>query len=267
MYFYFKNEISYYLESFYCGSTILTMKYLISIFILAQLCSCKTETSSDNGVDSNKNKEEIISALETKQPYSDLIRLNQLGYFPNAKKLATVVGENKLSAFSITNLQTGEEVLKGNIGAQKHAALSGETLQQFDFTGLKKAGYYQIKLDNDLNSYPFEIGTDIYDDVLPLVAKAYYYQRAGSEITKKHGGQWDRPAGHLDKEVSFHPSTGKTGTISSPKGWYDAGDFGKYISNGSFATGQLLQTLERYPNLYPDAVSYTHLTLPTILRV
>ena len=175
-----------------------------------------------------------------------------MGYFPNAQKVGTVVGDQLLSTFSIIDLTTGEAVLTGKIGAQKQAKLSGETIRQFDFSALKKAGNYQIKLDNDWYSYPFEIGTNFYDAVLPVVAKSYYYQRQSTEITEQHGGQWKRPAGHLDTEVSFHPSTNKTGTIAAPKGWYDAGDFGKYISNGSFSAGQLLHALERYPNLYPD---------------
>lgn len=186
------------------------------------------------------------------QPASDMIRLNQLGYYPNAQKVASIVGNVKFSAFSIINLENGKESFTGSVGEQKQAILSGETIQQFDFSTLTEKGTYQIKLENGWHSHPFEIGTDLYQAVLPVVAKSYYYQRIGSEVTEEHGGQWKRPAGHLDKEVSFHPSTGKTGSISSPKGWYDAGDFGKYISNGSFSAGQLLHALDRYPNLYPD---------------
>lgn len=188
----------------------------------------------------------------TNQPASNQIRLNQLGYFPNAKKVGTVVGNQNVTAFSIIDLKTGKEALKGMVGEQKEAKLSGETIQQFDFSALQQLGEYQIKLDNGWYSHPFEIGREFYKEVIPVVTKSYYYQRIGSEITEQYGGQWKRPAGHLDETVAFHPSTGKTGTIASPKGWYDAGDFGKYISNGSFSAGQLLHALERYPNLYPD---------------
>jgi len=225
------------------------MKNVIFLLLLITLWSC-----------SNKNKFETNSPIEKSKseasipanPASDKIRLNQLGYYPNAKKVVTVVGQDKLSSFSIINLTNGEVALTGNIGTQTKANLSGEMIQQLDFSNLREKGNYQIKLEDGSYSHPFEIGTNLYQEVLPVVTKSYYYQRVGVDITEEYGGQWKRPAGHLDKEVSFHPSTNKTGTISSPKGWYDAGDFGKYVSNGSFSAGQLLHSLERYPSLYPD---------------
>ena len=231
------------------------MKNLISLFFLAILWSCNSESPSKKEVETSVEKEAaIIANSKYIKPASDLIRLNQLGYFPKAKKVGSVivVGGKDFSAFSIINLQTGEAILTGNVGAQKNAVLAGETIQQFDFSALKEKGFYQIKVGEDLYSHPFKIAENIYKEVLPLVTKSYYYQRVSTEITEQHGGQWKRPAGHLDEKVFFHPNTGRTDSIASPKGWYDAGDFGKYISNGAFAAGQLLYTLERYPQLYPD---------------
>ena len=229
------------------------MKYLIPFFFLALVWSCDNKELGNNGVDAIDSEEAQKAFLKNAQPASDLIRLNQLGYFPKANKIVSVVGENSVAAFSIINLATGKEVsATTNIGKLKKSELCGGPVQQIGFAGVEQVGHYQIKLDNGLYSHPFEIGTQLYDEVLPVVAKSYYYQRVGLEITEEYGGQWARTAGHLDQEVLYHESTGKTGSTSSAKGWYDAGDFGKYISNGSFAAGQLLHTFERYPNLYLD---------------
>ena len=225
------------------------MKYLISFLLFSLFWSCNSKKTPEN---ISKKEPLTIEESEYIQTASENIRLNQLGYFSNAKKVVSIVGDNKIISFSIIDLVSGEEIFTGNVSDKKIAELSGESIQQFDFSALKEKGIYQIKLDNGLYSYPFEIGDDFYDDALTKVAKSYYYQRVGIEITKEHGGQWKRPAGHLDQKVLYHPSTGKTGAIASPKGWYDAGDFGKYISNGAFSAGQLLYTLERYPELYPD---------------
>ena len=184
---------------------------------------------------------------------SDLVRLNQVGYYPTAKKTATVVVDStKFASYTVVNLVTGEEVQAGELSAPKKFELSGETVQQLDFTAVQAEGQYQIKFDNGLYSHPFTVGANIYDDVLTAAVKSFYYQRVGAEVTEEHGGKWHRPAGHPDTLVHFHPSTGQEGTKSSTKGWYDAGDFGKYISNGAFATGQVLMALERYPNMFAD---------------
>jgi len=51
-------------------------------------------------------------------------------------------------------------------------------------------------------------------------------------LDAKYAGIFARAAGHPDTECYFHPSTGHTtGTKASPKGWYDAGDYNKYIVN------------------------------------
>lgn len=243
------NEVIFLSISF----LLLFMKYLFAILCLAIFSNCQTnEPTKNEGEQKSEKKELKIDQAQQIQPPSNLIRLNQLGYFSNAQKIASVVGDNKLSSFSIIDTKTSKEVFTGSVAPPKQAKLSGETIQQFDFSEFKQAGTYQIKLENGLYSYPFEIGKGFYDEVLITATKSYYYQRISSAITEKHGGKWNRPAGHPDKEVFYHPSTGKTGAISSPKGWYDAGDFGKYVTNGSFSASQLLHSIESYPQLYAD---------------
>ena len=51
-------------------------------------------------------------------------------------------------------------------------------------------------------------------------------------LDEKYAGKWKRPAGHPDTVVLIHPSAVSdkrpAGTkISSPGGWYDAGDYNK----------------------------------------
>lgn len=225
------------------------MKYLISIFLFAALYACHVKKNSNNYENTTIYSN---TSLKNIHPASENIRLNQIGYFPNTTKIASIVAKDELSTFTVIDLKTGKEVLNGKVEASKKAELSGETIQQFNFSELNTAGDYQIKCNNGLYSYPFKIGNDIYNKILLSVAKSYYYQRVGSPITETCGGIWKREAGHPDTLVFFHPSTQKSGSIASAKGWYDAGDFGKYVTNGSFAAGQLLYTLEQYPDLYPD---------------
>ena len=85
--------------------------------------------------------------------------------------------------------------------------------------------------------------------------KSYYFQRSSTEITSEFGGHWAREAGHPDKQVEVHASAASAlrpaGTkIHAPFGWYDAGDYGKYVPNASFATAIFLSLYERYPAFY-----------------
>lgn len=71
-------------------------------------------------------------------------------------------------------------------------------------------------------------------------------------IDEKYAGKWARPSGHPDDQVMVHssavsPERPEGTIISSPKGWYDAGDYNKYIVNSGFTIGVLLSLYEDYP--------------------
>lgn len=84
--------------------------------------------------------------------------------------------------------------------------------------------------------------------------KAYYYQRMSTPLPEEYAGQWARPMGHPDDEVLVHPSAASEArpegtTISAPRGWYDAGDFNKYVVNSGISTYTLLALYEHYPDV------------------
>jgi endoglucanase len=83
--------------------------------------------------------------------------------------------------------------------------------------------------------------------------KSFYFQRASMALEEQYGGVYQRASGHPDDQCLFHPSTGKTeGTLNSPGGWYDAGDYGKYVVNAALSMGQMLNLLEIFPEAIPD---------------
>ncbi len=83
--------------------------------------------------------------------------------------------------------------------------------------------------------------------------RGLYYQRASQALPEAHAGQWARAAGHPDTDARYHPSSGHAeGSRSSPGGWYDAGDFNKYVVNGAFPVGQLLSLYEDVGDPAPD---------------
>ncbi len=185
--------------------------------------------------------------------YTPDIRLNQIGYYPAAVKKATVLqGEGK-EEFKIVDKDKMEVIHTGNLSQPKDWELAGETVRVADFSTIKDEGTYMILVEGLGYSYPFEIRHNVLDSTFLGSVKGLYYQRVGIPLQEEHAGQWQRPMAHPDDSVLFHPSSGKTkGFLSSPGGWYDAGDYNKYVVNGSFPLGQLFLLEEQYPGIIKD---------------
>jgi endoglucanase len=102
------------------------------------------------------------------------------------------------------------------------------------------------------DSYVFDIKTGIFSDLTKALIKSYYFQRMSTDLPAEFAGKWSRKGGHFDKEVLIHPAaasaTRPAGTvISCSRGWYDAGDFNKYIVNSGITMGTLLSAYEDFP--------------------
>jgi endoglucanase len=101
-------------------------------------------------------------------------------------------------------------------------------------------------------SFPFTIGARVQQPVAKAVLKGYYYMRASMPLERAYAGKWARPAGHPDTAVLVHASAASVqrpaGTkIATPGGWYDAGDYNKYVVNSGISTGTLLSAYEDFP--------------------
>ncbi|MCL2100185.1 MAG: glycoside hydrolase family 9 protein, partial [Fibromonadales bacterium] len=85
-------------------------------------------------------------------------------------------------------------------------------------------------------------------DLFKAAIKWFYYQRAGMALTPEFASKWARSAGHPDTAVYFYPESEKPADwkINSPKGWYDAGDYGKYIVNSGISVFTLLEFYEHF---------------------
>ncbi len=183
---------------------------------------------------------------------SNSIRLNQIGYYPGSVKEFVLVDQTA-GSFRITDDQ-GEVVFKGELLDRGIWDTSGEQVMTGDFSDLITPGTYTIEIDSVGASYPFSIEKKLYEKALNASIKSYYFQRASMPIEEAYGGIYKRAAGHPDTACVYHPSSKhKKGQLNSTGGWYDAGDYGKYIVNAALSTGQMLHLLEQYPDAIPDA--------------
>ncbi|MFH0757597.1 MAG: glycoside hydrolase family 9 protein [Bacteroidota bacterium] len=192
----------------------------------------------------------ILSLLACAQ--SGAIRINQLGYYPEANKIAMVVQPNATS-FEIVNSADNAVEFSGQMTPPKYWEDAGDSIRLCDFSALIKPGTYKIHIPGFGESYPFEISGTIWRKAAYASLKSYYYQRCSYELTEPFAGVWARGAGHPDTACILHSSTGRTGTISSPGGWYDAGDYGKYVVNAGISVASLLSFYENFNDVFADS--------------
>ena len=179
------------------------------------------------------------------------IQLNQVGFLPGAAKWAAVP-EARAERFSVVDARTGATVFRGALGTPAVWPLAHAAYRLADFSALKAPGRYRLKVEGLPASPPFVIAADAYAALGAASLKAFYFNRAGIALHARHAGAYARPAGHPDTEVLVHASAAGPGrpegaVINAPKGWYDAGDYNKYIVNSGISTYTLLAAWEHFP--------------------
>lgn len=182
------------------------------------------------------------------------IRLNQVGYLPNSVKLAAVI-DSEADSFKVMTSDLVSTVFSGGFLPSVYYASSGENVRIADFTLLQTPGEYIIIVDDLGNSIPFTVNDQAFIPLSKASIKAFYFNRASMEITGDYGGIYARPMGHPDTSVVVHPSAASEGRpagtiISTPRGWYDAGDYNKYVVNSGISTFTLLSAYETYPEYF-----------------
>lgn len=187
------------------------------------------------------------------QGISDKIRLNQIGFYPGQEKVAVILGEGNTS-FSLKDISSGKTVFSGKLGDIKSSPYSGKKGRIADFSAFTKSGKYEILVDGVGKSAPFEISKNIHQNVAAGALKGFYYQRASTELPEKYAGKWARKSGHADDHILIHASAvsdsrKENSIISSSRGWYDAGDYNKYIVNSGITMGTLMSFYEDFPEM------------------
>ena len=184
---------------------------------------------------------------------NDKIRLNQAGFIPSGPKKAIVVGGNAQD-FNLLQSPAGTVAFTGKLTAGNLWGPSGETVQIADFSAFKTPGSYQIEVAGMGKSGVFVIDSSLYRQIFLGLSKYYYYNRVSYALTNTYAGKWARALGHPDDLVEVHASAATPGRptgfhLNASGGWYDAGDYNKYIGPTAVTAAQLL-------NLFEDVEDY-----------
>ncbi len=183
------------------------------------------------------------------------IRINQVGYYSEGEKIAVLTGAHEAKEFFIISELKKDTVFKGKTGEEKLSTYSSTKTRIIDFSSFKKTGRYFISVQGVGSSYSFKIGSSVYGDAAKALLKGFYFMRSDFPLDEKYAGKWKRGKGHPDTAVLVHSSATSVdrpeGTlISSPGGWYDAGDYNKYIVNSGITMGTMLSAYEDFPSYF-----------------
>lgn len=161
--------------------------------------------------------------------------------------------------FSVRNSSDDEVVLSGQLGAEQLDPGTGFKVRAADFSALSQPGEYYLEAEGIGRSVTFRIAPDVYDGELANVMLGFYGWRSGIDIAfERYGVRYEHAAGHLDDGLLDYVD-GQVGVHKDGTGgWYDAGDYGKYLPTASESVGTLLVAWE----LFGDRLA--HLSLPFI---
>ncbi len=204
----------------------------------------------------------VVALLASSLPaagQSTAIRLNTVGYLPEAPKRASVVGD-RARGFRVVRLSDGAVVHEGELSAAAVDDDTDETLATADFSAVREAGEYRLEVDGAGASAPLHVAADAYREPFRTVVRGMYLWRCGTAVRGEHGGHtFAHEACHLEDAYLDHVGGGHE-RRPSVGGWHDAGDYNKYVVNAGITVACMFRAwedfgpaIERVPLGLPDA--------------
>lgn len=174
------------------------------------------------------------------------INLNQVGYLPNATKIAVLSGD-AIGATATVIDESGSVVYEGNVDPASMNASTGRDEARFDFSSLTAPGTYKV-VSGESESFEFKVAEDVYDEAFDASLRMFYLQRCGVELTEDLAGTYAHPECHVEEATIY----GTDETIDVSGGWHDAGDYGRYVVSGAKAAADLMLAYSLYPDAFDD---------------
>jgi endoglucanase len=203
------------------------------------------------------------------------IKIDQFGYLPASRKVAVVAdpqtGYNAAESFTpgtganqyqVRRWSDDAVMMSGTLqvwgGGATHAQ-SGDRGWSFDFSSITTPGsYYIFDVANNVGSYRFDIGDNVYDEAMKHAVRMFYYQRLNfAKQTPYTDAKWADGASYEGaNQDRFATSRFNKGNAATAKdlhgGWMDAGDVNKYTTFAESAVIQLAEAYRINPNAFKD---------------
>lgn len=221
----------------------MVLRFLVFFLISVVLSACGQKHSTP----------QLAPAISATTPTELTPRFNQLGYQTHGPKWFVIPGQQQV-VFEIQNSLTGQSVLRGYTSTPAFWPESAEWVSLADVSALQDAGSYRF-IAEGITPVDFVVAKEPYAQLHNAAIKAFYYNRASLTLEPHYAGIWARTAGHPDTLVKVHASAASANrpagfVLSAPKGWYDAGDYNKYVVNSGITTYTLLRAWTDFSAFY-----------------
>ncbi|MEM6337957.1 MAG: glycoside hydrolase family 9 protein, partial [Bacteroidota bacterium] len=134
---------------------------------------------------------------------------------------------------------------------------SGDRGWWFDFSNVSEPGsYYLYDVENDVGTGRFEVDDRVYAEALRAAVRSFFYQRVNFAKEPPFADpRWADPAAFEGPEQDrFARAVNNRDNAATARdlhgGWFDAGDFNKYVTFAQPAVNSLLSAYLRSPELW-----------------
>ncbi len=213
-----------------------------------------------------------VSCVLTAQPSTpaiSYIKVDQFGYREDASKVAVIsdpqVGFNDVLGFTpgatyeLRDWFTDAVVYSSTIQQWNGGAVhdqSGDAGWWFDFSSISVVGeYYIFDPTNNVRSHRFIIDDDVYTHVLKSAMRVFFYNRCGIAKQNPYAQSPWTDATSFTQDIQARDVFDKSNASLEKDlsgGWYDAGDFNKYITFAESTMHDLLWAYTENPSLFTD---------------
>lgn len=189
----------------------------------------------------------ILSVLVLPLSAERWVRVNLLGYLPDAVKVAVLMSEDAVTpdGFVLHEAISGAAVQRFDKVRPCGAFGQMQSTFRLDFSAFKKSGSYYIEAAG-VKSPVFRINADAYDGTADFLLNYMRQQRCGYN-------PWLKDSCHVhDGYIVCHP-TRSGEKIDATGGWHDATDYLQYTTTSANAVYQMMLAYTRNPEAFGDA--------------
>lgn len=194
----------------------------------------------------------ILSLAAVQAFAGSWIRVNQIGYLPEATKVAVFMSDEtaQINGFELVDAFTGEVAFISSAVRPTGVLGRMKTTCRLDFSGLKTSGAYYIKVlssGGETRSETFPVGAGVYDGAADFVLNYMRQQRCGWNPFFKDSCH------RKDGIIVGHPDPRKDSTfLDVTGGWHDASDCLQYTTTSANAIYQMMFAYQSNPEAFSD---------------
>jgi endoglucanase len=204
----------------------------------------------------------LFAAVGVSNAASAFIRVNQVGYASSTTKRAYLMSSAAESGatFAVKN-SGGTTVYSASVGTSLGAWGTFGTVYALDFDSVSTAGTYTISVASPIaaTSPAFKIDTAANLYATPLANSLFYYETSRDGPNYIPNSLRTAP-GHLNDETAkayFNPTFNRkdnagpltpTGVVlDASGGWWDAGDYMKFVETHTYTVAMMLVGVRDFP--------------------